>query len=75
MGNIWNIKARYKAAMNAEIRGTRGMWFAGGTAPESNVIDYINILSTGNATDFGDLTKAKYQCAASGSETRAVIGG
>jgi hypothetical protein len=32
--------------------------FGGGTAKSdfSNIIDYITIASTGNATDFGDLT-------------------
>ena len=35
---------------------TRGV-FAGGRAPITvNIIDYVTIASTGNATDFGDLT-------------------
>ena len=34
--------------------GARGV-FGGGGLPYSNVIDYINISSTGNALDFGDL--------------------
>ena len=67
---IWNI-----SELNDVFFGTRGMWYGGGTSPESNVIDYINILSTGNATDFGDLTTLKYQCCASGSKTRAIISG
>jgi len=33
--------------------------FAGGLST-SNVIDYITIASTGNATDFGDLTNTAY---------------
>ena len=33
---------------------------AGGTAPgNSDVIDYVTIASTGNATDFGNLTVAR----------------
>jgi len=58
MGNVWDIKARYKAVMNNEIGGQRGL-FAGGGAPADNAtIDYINVSSTGDATDFGDLTAA-----------------
>ena len=34
--------------------------FAGGAAPsDSNVIDFITIASTGDATDFGDITAAR----------------
>jgi hypothetical protein len=37
--------------------------FAGGqdnASASSNVIDYVTIASTGNATDFGDLVAANY---------------
>ena len=38
---------------------TRGL-MAGGAAPAySDVIDYVTIASTGNATDFGNLTVAR----------------
>jgi len=33
---------------------TRGVF--GGGQPNTNVIQYVTIQSTGNATDFGDLT-------------------
>ena len=33
--------------------GTRAVW--GGANPQSNVMDYRDISSLGNATDFGDL--------------------
>lgn len=36
----------------------------GGGIDLNNVIDYITISTTGNATDFGDLTVARYQLAA-----------
>ena len=58
MGNVWDIKARYKAAMNNEIRGQRGMWLGGGTPSGSDVIDYVTSTTTGDATDFGNLTQA-----------------
>jgi hypothetical protein len=41
----------------------------------SNVIDYITPTSTGNASDFGDLSVARSSPAACSNDTRAVIGG
>tara|TARA_R110002126_G_scaffold24193_1_gene84419 strand:- start:251 stop:1186 length:936 start_codon:yes stop_codon:yes gene_type:complete len=54
--------------------------FAGGsttsvTATLVNTIDYVTIASTGNATDFGDLTASRNLLAASSSSTRGVFGG
>jgi hypothetical protein len=52
--------------------------FGGGTSIGSdyiNTIDYIDISTTGNATDFGDLTQARYKVAACSSSTRGVFGG
>jgi hypothetical protein len=37
-------------------------------------MDYITIGSTGNATDFGDLTQARYDGGATSSTTRSVVG-
>jgi hypothetical protein len=42
----------------------------------SDVVDYITIASTGNATDFGDTTSPAYrQAASTSSSTRAVVAG
>ena len=41
----------------------------GGTAG-TNIVEYITIATTGNATDFGDLTEARYGMAAVCSKTR-----
>ena len=58
--------------------GARGL-FGGGmdSAPsnEVNTIDYINISSTGNAQDFGDLQSASYSRAGVSSPTRVCFGG
>jgi len=58
---------------------TRGICSGGyATSPTSSVVntmDYITIGSTGNATDFGDLTQARYDGGAVSSTTRSVIGG
>ena len=47
--------------------GTRGCMCGGwvNPSPASNVIDYVTIASTGNATDFGDLQDAKKNAGAS----------
>ena len=37
--------------------GLRGI-FCGGYTPDYNIIDYVDIATTGNAKDFGDLTTA-----------------
>ena len=50
----------------------RGVW-AGGMSPSFiNTIQYVTIATTGNASDFGDMTKVS-SAAASSSSTRAVI--
>ena len=40
-----------------------------------NIIDYITIASTGNATDFGDLLSANLYTTGTSSSTRGVFGG
>ena len=58
--------------------GARGL-FGGGYSPtnpsQSNVIGYINIDSTGDAVDFGDLTVARIALGGLASRTRGVFGG
>jgi hypothetical protein len=49
--------------------------FAGGATTGgggTNVIDYITIQSTGNATDFGDLTNTRAASCGASSQTRLV---
>ena len=56
---------------------TRGL-FAGGGVPggsSSDVIDYITISSTGNATDFGDLAFVTSFASGLSNNTRAVFSG
>ena len=56
---------------------TRGV-FGGGrdnSNNASNIIDYITIASTGNATDFGDLAAAKYATMGMSSLTKGFIAG
>ena len=41
----------------------------------NDIVDYITIASTGNATDFGDLTTAVNSASAAASSTRALCAG
>jgi hypothetical protein len=52
--------------------GSRGV-FAGGES--SNVMDYITIATTGNATDFGTLTVTRGHCDGLSNGSRGVFGG
>ena len=54
--------------------GGRGM-FGGGIDGPSNVIDYITISTTGNSTDFGDLTVARGEGGSCSNGSRALWGG
>jgi hypothetical protein len=54
---------------------TRGIWFGGNLgSPDTpyNVMDYVTIASTGNATDFGDLSTWRVNTCAVPSTTRAI---
>jgi hypothetical protein len=44
----------------------------GSTGLRSNVIDYVTIANTGNATDFGNLTEEKVDVASAHSTTRGI---
>ena len=56
---------------------TRGICAGGYPAADgttmSNVIDYITIATTGNASDFGDLTQARQAVSGASSQTRGVV--
>ena len=59
---IWTMKEVADAVKGGywPNAGARGI-FGGGQDPnKTNVIDYITIATTGNATDFGDRTAIGY---------------
>ena len=60
-----------------EMRGGRGrgVFAGGGTPSKSDVINTVQIATTGNATDFGNLSVAKNGVAALASATRGVFSG
>ena len=63
----------YSAASNSVTPDTlqRGVFAGGDTL--TNTIDYINIASTGNSTDFGDLLNAVRGAGGCASATRGII--
>ena len=55
--------------------GARGL-MGGGSAPGvTNAIDFINVDTTGDSSDFGDLSYARRGVAALASRTRGVFAG
>ena len=66
-----------REAPGAMSSATRGVVGGGeGSSSYQNVIDYITIASTGNATDFGDLTGSRgYGTGTSDGTTGVFCGG
>ena len=75
--NSLNYMTLPKGTTTQSNRG-RGLLMGSYVSPSNgtrNTISYINIQSTGNAQDFGDLTSAQASGGAVASSTRAVYGG
>jgi hypothetical protein len=55
---------------------TRAIWGGGSSATSpGEFIQYVTVETTGNATDFGDLTEARYNHASCSSSTRGIFAG
>jgi len=68
-----NLTAGRNGAPQGTTNGVRGT-YSGGMAPnQSDVIDFIEISTDGNATDFGDLSVARGEASSADSKTRSVI--
>ena len=66
----------YSAATSITVAvPSRGVLAGGDTGSVVNVIQYIDISSTGDATDFGDLTDGRDGLGACGSDTRGIFSG
>ena len=76
---VWKINelSKNKITHNNFPRGsTRATWGGGiDDGQPSNVIDYVTMETTGNASDFGDLTVAGEAPNGSGSSTRGFYSG
>ena len=61
-----------RQALSATSNNTRGVMGSGNEASSgttaSTIIDYITISSTGNATDFGDITVGREQITATAGD-------
>jgi hypothetical protein len=73
------LTANGRYSLSGASNETRGLQFAGynaSTGPGfTNVIDYVTIATTGNATDFGDTSVTLSDMGACSSTTRAVYAG
>ena len=63
-----------QGAVGTVSDSTRGI-FAGGQNPVDNRIEYITISSTGDAKDFGDMTRENRFVAGAGNAIRGCLGG
>ena len=67
--NVWKNVGAGSGNIEAAWYGGRGIWGGGesNASPATiNTIDYVTIGTTGNATDFGDLTEARNGLSACG---------
>ena len=76
---VWTLTAVFQAVGQGNwpvlLTGDIGLFGGGETSSPVNTIDYIAIATTGNATDFGDLTQARRQLGACSSSTLALFAG
>ena len=72
-GNQWT--GVLATSPNQQTGGTRGLFMGGDNGSTTNVIEFINISTTGSATDFGDLTEACSRGGGCASRTRGIRGG
>ena len=68
-----NARAGISNATYAVFGG--GYSYDGSTSTQSNVMDYITVATTGNATDFGDLVVARGWLTGCEDDTRGVFAG
>ena len=80
-GKIWDTREAYvkQRANTWETPGNRGMRLGGQTTPSGtnqNVVEFVDMISTGNTADFGDLSQARKKGAGAGGFTRILcLGG
>ena len=70
------VARNFNSACASPTRGVIiGGDVTGGGSPTANIMDYITIGSTGNATDFGDILSQSYGTASCSSSTRGITAG
>ena len=74
---VWTIKERNSLVRSNQAFGRDGdrLCFLGGQTPSnSNVIDFVEINTTGNASDYGDLVTSFVHSGGSGGITLIAHG-
>jgi len=67
-GNQWvNITS---TSPEVQTGGTRGIWMGGASPSDTDRIDYANLVTGGNALDFGNLTVARHSNGDGGMASR-----
>ena len=78
---VWNISTQYQYASGWPIDANLGAVgiVAGGTVAAQAVVNtvekFLTAASSGNATDFGDLSVARQSSSSMGNDTRAIFAG
>ena len=71
-----NLSANSKQGSNGQVgNATRGVIHLGANSSNTvlNTLEYITVQTTGNTTDFGDLTTARRLGGVSGNSTRGIF--
>ena len=67
---------RYGAGLSNATRGIKaGGYQGGGSSGNLNIIEFVTIATTGNASDFGDTSSPTHGLGGLASPTRGVLGG
>ena len=74
-GNLTATRQSQPGGTGSSTRGVIGGGQDGGSPTTLNIIEFITFATTGNASDFGDLTAARRQPAVTGSQTRGIFSG
>ena len=68
---------RSLASVSSSTRACTGGGYSHGSSPGTvkNIIDFVTIATTGNATDFGDMQNTAYAYAPASNQTRGLFAG
>ena len=74
---VWTLKERNELARANEVIDVAPicLWGGGATPSTINVIDQVNPVTTGDATDFGDLIAARQYMGGMGNKIKGIYGG
>ena len=74
---LWKLTdfKSYVQTSNFPTAGDRTMGAGGATPSLVNTIDYVEVTTTGNSTDFGNMSSVRQTHSAAGNNVRAIIHG